>query len=108
MNSKTLYIPYIMEGLLKAPLAGIALGGFAAIVVEVNQIALKTLWKLNCIDAETAWGMFKASLTNIHREQLHQWQRLQQQQKRRRQWLQQRMAAAQTENEDENDGEDES
>ena len=106
MNSKTLYIPYIMEGLLKASLAGIALGGFAAIVVEVNQIALKTLWKLNCIAAETAWGMFKASLTNIHREQLHQWQRLQQQW--RRQWLQQRMAAAQTENEDENDGGDES
>ena len=47
-----------------------------------------------------------ASLTNIHREQLHQWQRLQQQ--RRRQWLQQRMAAAQTENKNENDGEDES
>ena len=106
MNSKTLYIPYITEGLLKASLAGIVLGGFAAIVVEVNQIALKTLWKLNCIAAETAWGMFKASLTNIHREQLHQWQRLQQQ--RRRQWLQQRMAAAQTENEDENDGNDES
>ena len=90
-----------MEGLLKASLAGIALGGIAAIVVEVNQIALKTLWKLNYIAAETAWGMFKASLTNIHREQ-----RLQQQ--RRRQWLQQRMAAAQTENEDENDGDDES
>ena len=59
MNSKTLYIPYIIEGLLKASLAGIALGGFAAIVVEVNQIALKTLWKLNCIAAETAWGMLR-------------------------------------------------
>ena len=88
-----------MEDIVRAALAGIAIGGFAAAVVGANQIVLQSLWQFNCLAAETAWVMAKAPLERMIRTR--------QEQQRRRQWLQ-RMAAAQTENEDENDGDDES
>ena len=70
-----------MEGLIGA-FAGIAVGGFAAAVVEANKIAAQALWRFNCLAAETAWVMVKAPLEKMHRER------------------QQRLVAAQTENED--------
>ena len=71
-----------MEDLLRGALAGIAVGGFAAAVVEANKITAQALWRFNCLAAETAWVMFKAPLENMHRER------------------QQRLVATQTENDD--------
>ena len=51
-----------MEDLIRGALAGIAVGGFAAAVVEANKIATQALWRFNCLAAETAWVMFKAPL----------------------------------------------
>ena len=70
-----------MEDLIRGALAGIAVGGFAAAVVEANKIAAQALWRFNCLAAETAWVMFKAPLEKLHRER------------------QQRLVATQTENE---------
>ena len=70
-----------MEDLIRGALAGIAVGGFAAAVVEANKIAAQTLWRFNCLAAETAWVMVKALLEKINRER------------------QQRVVAVQTENE---------
>ena len=70
-----------MEDLIRGALAGIAVGGFAAAVVEANKIAAQTLWRFNCLAAETAWVMVKALLEKINRE--------------RQQWV----VAVQTENE---------
>ena len=71
-----------MEDLIRGALAGIAVGGFAAAVVEANKITAQALWQFNCLAAETAWVMFKAPLEKMHRER------------------QQRLVGAQTENED--------
>ena len=70
-----------MEDLIRGALGGIAVGGFAAAVVEANKIAAQTLWRFNCLAAETAWVMVKALLEKINRER------------------QQRVVAVQTENE---------
>ena len=70
-----------MKDLIRGALAGIAIGGFAAAVVEANKIAAQTLWRFNCLAAETAWVMVKAPLENMKRER------------------QQRVVAVQTENE---------
>ena len=43
-----------MEDLIREALGGIAVGGFAAAVVEANKIAAQTLWRFNCLAAETA------------------------------------------------------
>ena len=83
-----------MEDIVRGALAGIAIGGFAATVVGANQIVLQALWQFNCLAAETAWVMAKAPFERMIRTQQGQQRR--------------RMAAAQTENEDENDGDDES
>ena len=48
-----------MEDLARAVLTGIAIGGFAAAVVEVNILAVKTLLHFNHLAAETAWEMSK-------------------------------------------------
>ena len=48
-----------MEDIARAVLTGVAIGGFAAAVVEANIIAVKTLWHFNCLAAETAWEMSK-------------------------------------------------
>ena len=70
-----------MEDLIRGALAGIAAGGFAAAVVEANKIAAQTLWRFNCLAAETARVMVNAPLEKINRER------------------QQRVVAVQTENE---------
>ena len=43
-----------MEDLIRGTIAGIAVGGFAAAVVEANKIAAQALWRFNCLAAETA------------------------------------------------------
>ena len=75
--------PQAMKDLIRGALARIAVGGFAAAVVEANKIAAQALWQFNCLAAETAWVMVKAPWDKRveHRER------------------QQRVVAAQTENE---------
>ena len=48
-----------MEDIARSVLTGVAIGGFAAAVVEVNILAVKTLWHFNHLAAETAWEMSK-------------------------------------------------
>ena len=48
-----------MEDIARGVLTGVAIGGFAAAVVEANIIAVKTLWHFNCLASETAWEMSK-------------------------------------------------
>ena len=43
-------------------LAGIALGGFATTMIEVNLFALKAFLRVNCLAVETAWDMFQAGV----------------------------------------------
>ena len=51
-----------MEDLERAVLTGVAIGGFAAAVVEANILAVKTLWHFNVLAAETALEMSKGVL----------------------------------------------
>ena len=46
-----------MENMARGALTGIALGGFIAIMLEANRLALKTLWRFNRLVVETAWEM---------------------------------------------------
>ena len=71
-----------MEDLVRAALAGIAIGGFAAAVVGANQIVVQALWRFNCLAAETAWVMAKAPLEQMIRE--HQERRRSGRSRRRR------------------------
>ena len=48
-----------MEDITRGVLTGIAIGGFAAAVVEANILAVKTLWHFNHLAAETALEMSK-------------------------------------------------
>ena len=48
-----------MEDIARGVLTGVAIGGFAAAVVEVNILAVKTLLHFNHLAAETAWEMSK-------------------------------------------------
>ena len=48
-----------MEDIARAVLTGVAIGGFAAAVVEANILAVKTLLHFNLLAAETAWEMSK-------------------------------------------------
>ena len=48
-----------MEDIARAVLTGVAIGGFAAAVVEANILAVKTLLHFNYLAAETAWEMSK-------------------------------------------------
>ena len=59
-----------MEDLIRGAIAGIAVGGFTAAVVDANKIATQALWRFNCLAAETAWVMFKAPLEKMPRERL--------------------------------------
>ena len=54
-----------MDNLVRAALAGIAVGGFAAAVVEANQITLRVLFRLNCLAIETACVMTSAVLAKM-------------------------------------------
>ena len=55
-----------MENLVRATLAGIANGGFAAAVVKANGLALQALVELNCYAIETVCVMTKASWKYIY------------------------------------------
>ena len=48
-----------MSDFARSVLAGVAIGGFAAAVVEANILAVKTLLHFNYLAAETAWEMSK-------------------------------------------------
>ena len=48
-----------MEDITRGVLTGIAIGGFAAAVVEANILAVKALWRFNRLASETAWAMSK-------------------------------------------------
>ena len=48
-----------MEDIARGVLTGVAIGGFAAAVVEANILAVKALWHFNHLAAETAWKMSK-------------------------------------------------
>ena len=51
-----------MEDIARAVLTGVAIGGFAAAVVEANILAVKTLLHFNYLAAETALEMSKGVL----------------------------------------------
>ena len=61
-----------MENIVRGVLAGIAIGGFVAAVVEANRIALQTLLRVNCLAGETAGVMAQAAWEKIRREQQRQ------------------------------------
>ena len=48
-----------MKDIVRGVLTGVAIGGFAAAVVEANILAVKTLLHFNHLAAETAWEMSK-------------------------------------------------
>ena len=48
-----------MSDFARAVFTGVAIGGFAATVVEANILAVKTLLHFNLLAAETAWEMSK-------------------------------------------------
>ena len=58
-----------MDNLVRAALVGIAVGGFAAAVFEVNQITLRVLVRLNCLALETACVMTGAVLAKMSNRQ---------------------------------------
>ena len=58
-----------MKDIVRATLAGIAIGGFVAAVVEANYITLRALIQLNCFAMETACVMTKAVMAKILKEQ---------------------------------------
>ena len=71
MILKPLYTPHaiedqtrgeVMKTVLKGALAGIAIGGLTSAVVEINKSVMQTLWRFNCLAAETAWVMAKSSV----------------------------------------------
>ena len=64
-----------MEDLARAVLTGVAIGGFAAAVVEVNMFAIDKLSMLNSIALETTVGM---ALTTLDIIKFRRRQRLQQ------------------------------
>ena len=51
-----------MEDIARGVLTGVAIGGFAAAVVEEKILAVKTLWHFNLLAAETALEMSKGVL----------------------------------------------
>ena len=48
-----------MEDIAREVLAGIALGVFAGTMINANLFALKALWYVNRLAAETTWEMFE-------------------------------------------------
>ena len=54
-----------MEDLARAVLTGVAIGGFAAVVVKVNMFVIDELSMLNSIALETTVGMALTTLDII-------------------------------------------
>ena len=54
-----------MEDIARGVLAGVALGGFAAVVVKVNMFTIDKLSMLNNLAIETAFNIGRAALENI-------------------------------------------
>ena len=52
----------VMEALMKGALAGIAIGGFTSAVVTINKTIVQTLWRFNCLAAQTARVVAKLSI----------------------------------------------
>ena len=52
-----------MKDIVRAVHTGVAIGGFAAAVVEANILAVKTLWYFNLLAAKTALEMSKGVLS---------------------------------------------
>ena len=50
---------------MRTVLAMVALGGFAATVVEVSLITVQALWRLNHLAAEVAWVITNAPWERI-------------------------------------------
>ena len=61
-----------MEDIAPGVLAGVALGGFAAVVVKVNMFTIDKLSMLNNLAIETAVGMGRTTLENIKIRRLRQ------------------------------------
>ena len=58
-----------MSDFARAVFTGAAIGGFAAIVVEANIFAVKTLLYFNLLAAEIAWEMSKGVARGSRNEQ---------------------------------------
>ena len=54
-----------MEDFARGVLTGVAIGGFAAVVVKVNMFTIDKLSMLNNLAIETAVGMALTTLENI-------------------------------------------
>ena len=54
-----------MEDFARGVLTGVAIGGFAAVVVKVNMFTIDKLSMLNNLAIETAVGMARTTLENI-------------------------------------------
>ena len=63
-----MYTP-IMEDIVRGALAGIAIGGLVAAVVEANRIALQAIGRFNYLALDISGVMAKAALEHI------KWQR---------------------------------
>ena len=46
-----------MEDIARGVLEGFAFGGFAALMIHTNLLAMKTLWRFNRLALETAFAM---------------------------------------------------
>ena len=66
-----------MEYFARGVLEGIAFGGFAALMIHTNLLAVKALWRFNRLALETAFEM-KLGLIGgkVLRERGITWQRL--------------------------------
>ena len=47
---------------MKGALAGIAIGGFTSTVFTINKTVVQTLWRFNCLAADTTWVMTKSAV----------------------------------------------
>ena len=83
----------MLEDLVHGALAGIAVGGFVAAMVNVNIIAVKALLRFNHMAVTTAWNMH----INLEQAQRH----------RERERALQQLQQLQAETEDEDEDEDE-
>ena len=63
----------MLEDIVHGALAGIAIGGFVAAMVNANIIAVKALLRFNHMAITTAWNMSKSlERVQMHRE-LQRW-----------------------------------
>ena len=54
-----------MEDIARGVIAGIAIGGFTAVMVKVNMFVIDKLSMLNALAIDTAWEMSRTALENI-------------------------------------------